>query len=69
MKLPDSSFARVDEKLILKECQQQCLKNCSCAACGGVDVKEEVGCLRWYGELIDTSVEWGPKFVCTSGCA
>ncbi|KAM4113086.1 hypothetical protein ACJW30_05G192100 [Castanea mollissima] len=56
VKLPDSSFARVDEKLSLKECQQQCLKNCSCAAYGGVDVKEEVGCLRWYGELIDTRV-------------
>ena len=23
---------------------------------GGVVVKEEVGCLRWYGELMDTRV-------------
>ena len=56
VKLPDSSFARVDEKLSLKECRQKCLENCSCAAYGGVDAKEEVGCLRWYGELIDTRV-------------
>nr|POE95529.1 g-type lectin s-receptor-like serine/threonine-protein kinase [Quercus suber] len=56
VKLPDSSFARVDEKLSLKDCEQQCLENCSCAAYGGVDAKEEVGCLRWYGELIDTRV-------------
>ncbi|XP_075665965.1 G-type lectin S-receptor-like serine/threonine-protein kinase RKS1 [Castanea sativa] len=56
VKLPDSSFARVDEKLSLKECERQCLKNCSCTAYGGVDVKEEVGCLRWYGELMDTRV-------------
>ena len=56
VKLPDSSFARVDEKLSLKECEQQCLENCSCAAYGVVDAKEEVGCLRWYGELIDTRV-------------
>ncbi|KAF3955458.1 hypothetical protein CMV_019323 [Castanea mollissima] len=56
VKLPDSSFARVDEKLSLQECEQQCLENCSCAAYGGVDAKEQVGCLRWYGELIDTRV-------------
>ena len=56
VKLPDSSFARVDEKLSLKECEQNCLENCSCTAYGGVDVKEEVGCMRWYGELMDTRV-------------
>ena len=42
VKLLDSSFARVDEKLSLKECEQKCLENCSCTAYGGVDVKEEV---------------------------
>ena len=56
VKLPDGSFARVDEKLSLKECEQKCLENCSCTAYGGVDVKEEVGCMRWYGELMDTRV-------------
>ncbi|XP_030970811.1 G-type lectin S-receptor-like serine/threonine-protein kinase RKS1 [Quercus lobata] len=56
VKLPDSSFARVDEKLSLKECERRCLENCSCTAYGGVDVKEEVGCMRWYGELMDTRV-------------
>ncbi|KAL4628663.1 hypothetical protein ACB092_05G256500, partial [Castanea dentata] len=54
VKLPDSSFARVDEKLSLKECERQCLENCSCTAYGGIGVKEEVGCLRWFGELMDT---------------
>ncbi|KAM4113079.1 hypothetical protein ACJW30_05G191400 [Castanea mollissima] len=56
VKLPDSSFARVDEKLSLKECERRCLENCSCTAYGGVDAKEEVGCMRWYGELMDTRV-------------
>ena len=56
VKLPDSSFARVDEKLSLKECERQCLENCSCTAYGGIGVKEEVGCLRWFGELMDTRV-------------
>uniref|UniRef100_A0A7N2LUC6 Uncharacterized protein n=1 Tax=Quercus lobata TaxID=97700 RepID=A0A7N2LUC6_QUELO len=56
VKLPDSSFARVDEKLSLKECERRCLENCSCTAYGGIGVKEEVGCLRWFGELMDTRV-------------
>ena len=56
VKFPDSSFARVDEKLSSKECERRCLENCSCTAYGGVDVKEEVGCMRWYGELMDTRV-------------
>uniref|UniRef100_A0A7N2LUT2 Receptor-like serine/threonine-protein kinase n=1 Tax=Quercus lobata TaxID=97700 RepID=A0A7N2LUT2_QUELO len=56
VKLPDSSLAQLDENLSLKDCQQQCLQNCNCTAYGGVDTKEQVGCLRWHGDLIDTSV-------------
>nr|POE84508.1 g-type lectin s-receptor-like serine/threonine-protein kinase [Quercus suber] len=56
VKLPDSSVAQLDEKLSFKECKQKCLQNCSCTAYGGVDTEEQVGCLRWHGDLIDTSV-------------
>ncbi|XP_050288882.1 G-type lectin S-receptor-like serine/threonine-protein kinase RKS1 isoform X2 [Quercus robur] len=56
VKLPDSSFAQLDKKLSLKECRQQCLQNCTCTAYAGMDTQEQVGCLRWYGDLIDTSV-------------
>nr|XP_023924672.1 G-type lectin S-receptor-like serine/threonine-protein kinase RKS1 [Quercus suber] len=56
VKPPDSSLAQLDEKLSLKECEQKCLQNCSCTAYGGVDTEEQVGCLRWHGDLIDTSV-------------
>nr|POF14823.1 g-type lectin s-receptor-like serine/threonine-protein kinase rks1 [Quercus suber] len=54
--LPDSSFAQLDKELSLKECKQQCLQNCNCTAYGGMDTQEQVGCLRWHGDLIDTSV-------------
>ena len=56
VKFPDSSVAQVDSNMSLKECQQQCLENCNCKAYGGVDVKEEAGCMRWYGDLMDTRV-------------
>ena len=56
VKLPDSSFAQLDKKLSLEECEQQCLQNCNCTANAGMDTQEQVGCLRWHGDLIDTSV-------------
>nr|POE81310.1 g-type lectin s-receptor-like serine/threonine-protein kinase [Quercus suber] len=56
VKLPDSSFAQLDKKLSLKECKQQCLQNCNCTAFAGINTQEQVGCLRWHGDLIDTSV-------------
>ncbi|KAK7852181.1 g-type lectin s-receptor-like serine/threonine-protein kinase, partial [Quercus suber] len=62
VKPPDSSLAQLDEKLSLKECEQKCLQNCSCTAYGGVDTEEQVGCLRWHGDLIDTTRERQLKF-------
>ena len=56
VKLPDSSFAQLDKKLSLKECQQKMRAECCCTAYGGVDTEEQVGCFRWHGDLIDTSV-------------
>uniref|UniRef100_A0A2N9HGR5 Apple domain-containing protein n=1 Tax=Fagus sylvatica TaxID=28930 RepID=A0A2N9HGR5_FAGSY len=47
---------QIDSNMSLKECQQRCLENCNCTAYGGVDVKEEAGCMRWYGDLMDTRV-------------
>ena len=62
VKLPDSSYAQIEKKLFsfenlsLKECEQKCLQNCNCTAYAGMDTQEQVGCLRWYGDLKDTSV-------------
>ena len=57
VKLPDSSVARLDSNMSLMECKQQCLDNCSCTAYGSV--KDEAGCMRWYGSLMDTRVLTG----------
>ncbi|KAL4628640.1 hypothetical protein ACB092_05G254700 [Castanea dentata] len=54
VKVPDTSIAHVDMSLSLKECEQECLRNCSCTAYTSVEESEEgIGCLTWHGDLID----------------
>lgn len=56
VKVPDTSQAIVNMSLSLTECEQKCLKNCSCTAYTGADESREgFGCLFWYsGDLLDT---------------
>ncbi|KAL5579229.1 hypothetical protein UlMin_011671 [Ulmus minor] len=55
MKAPDTSKARVNMSLGLKECQQLCLSNCSCTAYMSADENRGgIGCLTWHGDLMDT---------------
>ncbi|PON43780.1 S-locus glycoprotein domain containing protein [Parasponia andersonii] len=42
VKLPDLVDFWFDNNMSLKECREECLKNCSC-----------IGCLTWFGDLID----------------
>jgi hypothetical protein len=54
VKLPDTSIARVDMSLSLKECEQECLRNCSCTAYTSADhTRGGIGCLSWHGDLVD----------------
>ncbi|OWM77595.1 hypothetical protein CDL15_Pgr016993 [Punica granatum] len=54
VKLPDTSRAYVDMGLSLKECEQECLKNCSCTAYTSADERNGgFGCLAGYGDLLD----------------
>nr|POF00745.1 g-type lectin s-receptor-like serine/threonine-protein kinase [Quercus suber] len=54
VKVPDTSVAHVDMSLSLKECEQECLRNCSCTAYTSADESEEgIGCLTWHGDLVD----------------
>ncbi|XP_030970808.1 G-type lectin S-receptor-like serine/threonine-protein kinase RKS1 [Quercus lobata] len=54
VKVPDTSIAHVDMSLSLKECEQECLRNCSCTAYTSADESEEgIGCLTWHGDLVD----------------
>ena len=54
VKVPDTSVAHVDMSLSLKECEQECLRNCSCMAYTSADESEEgIGCLTWHSDLVD----------------
>jgi hypothetical protein len=38
----------------LKECEQECLRNCSCTAYTSADeTRGGIGCLSWHGDLVD----------------
>ncbi|KAK8675381.1 hypothetical protein V6N13_033448 [Hibiscus sabdariffa] len=56
-KVPDTSgvTAFVDMSIGLKQCAENCLKNCSCMAYASAnsDTNGGVGCLTWHGDLVD----------------
>ena len=55
VKLPDTSVARADMRLSLKECEEECLRNCSCMGYTSADEREGgIGCLTYHGNLVDT---------------
>ncbi|KAL3742006.1 hypothetical protein ACJRO7_017484 [Eucalyptus globulus] len=54
LKLPDTSTVHVDMNLSLKECEQECLRDCNCTAYSTANESMgEYGCLKWYGDLVD----------------
>jgi hypothetical protein len=55
VKLPDTFSSWYNKSMTLQECEGMCLKNCSCTAYAGLDVRGGgSGCLLWFGSLIDT---------------
>ncbi|KAK3433288.1 hypothetical protein EUGRSUZ_D00895 [Eucalyptus grandis] len=55
VKLPDTTTAHVDMRLSLKECEQECLRDCNCTAYSSANKSMgEYGCLIWFGDLVDT---------------
>ncbi|XP_040370920.1 G-type lectin S-receptor-like serine/threonine-protein kinase At1g11410 isoform X1 [Rosa chinensis] len=55
VKAPDSSTAQVNLTMGLKECEKECIRNCSCMAYSSAgDPQERNGCVTWYGDLMDT---------------
>ncbi|XP_050252380.1 G-type lectin S-receptor-like serine/threonine-protein kinase At1g11410 isoform X1 [Quercus robur] len=56
-RLPDTSTAHADMSLSMKECEQKCLRNCSCMAYASANGSEGgIGCLTWHGDLVDTRI-------------
>ncbi|KAM3683588.1 hypothetical protein ACJW31_12G159600 [Castanea mollissima] len=54
MKVPDTSIAHADMSLSMQECEQKCLRNCSCMAYASANESEGgIGCLTWQGDLVD----------------
>lgn len=54
VKVPDTSNARINHSMGLKDCEKQCLKNCSCAGFASSNISSgESGCITWDGDLMD----------------
>lgn len=54
VKVPDHWTYWTNTSMTLKECQAECLKNCSCTAYSNSNVSGRgSGCLFWHGDLID----------------
>lgn len=65
VKVPDASATVVDRSSGLKECREECMRNCSCLGYGVADVRNGgSGCMRWYGSLIDIKqfIQLGQEF-------
>ncbi|XP_024966139.1 G-type lectin S-receptor-like serine/threonine-protein kinase At4g27290 [Cynara cardunculus var. scolymus] len=57
VKLPDTHTSWFNRSKNLKECEEMCLKNCSCMAYANMDIRGEgSGCLLWFNDLIDIRV-------------
>ncbi|KAG2685167.1 hypothetical protein I3843_10G107900 [Carya illinoinensis] len=54
MKLPETTTAFVDKTMSLKDCEEMCLKNCSCTAYANYRINDGgIGCVTWTSELVD----------------
>lgn len=53
LKFPDTSNSWANNSMTLQECEELCLRNCSCTAYANLDIIKGTGCLIWFNELID----------------
>nr|GLL18306.1 G-type lectin S-receptor-like serine/threonine-protein kinase At4g27290 [Ipomoea trifida] len=54
IKLPDTKQSWYNESMSLQECEQVCLRNCSCMAYSTLNISNGgSGCLIWYKDLVD----------------
>ncbi|KAJ6966580.1 G-type lectin S-receptor-like serine/threonine-protein kinase [Populus alba x Populus x berolinensis] len=54
IKVPDTRKSWYNKTINLEECEEVCLKNCSCTAYANLDVRDGgSGCVLWFGDLID----------------
>ena len=53
LKFPDTSHSWANKSMNLQECEELCLRNCSCTAYANLDILKGTGCLIWFNDLID----------------
>ncbi|XP_048234994.1 G-type lectin S-receptor-like serine/threonine-protein kinase At4g27290 isoform X2 [Ricinus communis] len=53
MKMPDTSGSWYNRSMNIRECEELCLRNCSCVAYASTNITEGTGCLLWFSDLID----------------
>ncbi|OMO92853.1 hypothetical protein COLO4_17272 [Corchorus olitorius] len=55
VKLPDTAVADANMSLGLKQCEEKCLRNCSCRGYASAYYESNggTGCLTWHGDLVD----------------
>nr|POE76347.1 receptor-like serine/threonine-protein kinase sd1-8 [Quercus suber] len=54
LKMPDTTYSRVNGSMNLNECRVKCLNNCSCTAYANSNITNGgSGCAMWFGDLID----------------
>lgn len=54
VKVPDTSKARVNVSLSVRQCREKCLGDCSCAAYTSANESSQSGCVTWHGDMEDT---------------
>ncbi|PIM99195.1 hypothetical protein CDL12_28314 [Handroanthus impetiginosus] len=60
VKHPDMLQYSLNTSMSLKECKDECLRNCSCVAYANPYITNGgSGCLTWFGELVDTREQPG----------
>ncbi|XP_062013283.1 G-type lectin S-receptor-like serine/threonine-protein kinase RKS1 [Rosa rugosa] len=54
VKYPDTSIGALSKSgMSAKECEQECLRNCTCTAYLSTENEGRVDCLTWYDDLMD----------------
>ncbi|KAK9089535.1 hypothetical protein Scep_028617 [Stephania cephalantha] len=53
MKLPETSTSFVNMSMSVEDCEEKCRSNCSCVGYALGDLKSGVGCVMWFGDLVD----------------
>nr|GMC48210.1 G-type lectin S-receptor-like serine/threonine-protein kinase At4g27290 [Ipomoea batatas] len=64
IKLPDTRHSWYNESMSLQECEQVCLRNCSCTAYSNLNISNGgSGCLIWYDDLVDMRTLYNGQYL------